>query len=567
MVKESLIQNPNTPGRDWSALDLLCDQYVKDIARLDPIAATEWGLPTDEGGLPDFSPDGMAEIEELGSELLTRISGIEPADQTDRITAAALRDRLGLESELFQTGERYAELNNLASPLQTIRDVFSLMPTETVEDWENIVSRIAAIPTALEGYKASLAKGSEMGMVAARRQIEIGIGQANKLADSSGYFSELVSACPSSIEAKLGAKTFGAAVRRAAEAYAGLARFLGEDLLPIAPDVDAVGRERYERFSAEFVGARVDLDETYEWGLEELARIDAAQLKIAENLYGSGTTLRQAFDRLEADPTRQVHGKDALKRWLQTTADMSIRELNGKEFDIPEPLLTIECMIAPTDEGGIWYTSPSSDFSRPGRMWWSIPEGDEVFHVWQERTTVFHEGVPGHHLQLGQAIYQEDTLNLWRRLACWNSGYGEGWALYAEQLMADLGFQDDPADMLGMLDAQRLRAARVVLDIGVHLQKPRPDGDGIWDADYAWEFLRSNVTGSDGMLRFELDRYLGWPGQAPSYKIGQRLWQQLADDYSVKHGNAPEVRRRFHTTALNLGSLPMGILREAVLAE
>ena len=96
-------------------------------------------------------------------------------------------------------------------------------------------------------------------------------------------------------------------------------------------------------------------------------------------------------------------------------------------------------------------------------MWWSVPEGQDTFHTWQELTTVHHEGVPGHHLQLGSALVQED-LNLWRRAVTWNSGHGEGWALYAEQLMAELGYMDDPGFRMGMLDAQRLRAARVVVD-------------------------------------------------------------------------------------------------------
>ena len=130
-------------------------------------------------------------------------------------------------------------------------------------------------------------------------------------------------------------------------------------------------------------------------------------------------------------------------------------------------------------------------------------------------------------------------LNRWRRLMCWVSGHGEGWALYAEKLMADLGFIDDPGDYLGMLDSQRLRAARVVLDIGFHLGLDAPEslGGGTWNREKAWQFLTDNVAMDRSFLAFELDRYLGWPGQAPSYKIGQRLWEQFRDEAKAEAGS------------------------------
>ncbi|MFM5905001.1 MAG: DUF885 domain-containing protein, partial [Micrococcales bacterium] len=220
-------------------------------------------------------------------------------------------------------------------------------------------------------------------------------------------------------------------------------------------------------------------------------------------------------------------------------------------------------MIAPTQHGGIYYTSPSDDFSRPGRMWWSVPVGVTEFDTWRETTTVYHEGVPGHHLQIAQQVYNREELNSWRRLASWSSGHGEGWALYAERLMADLGFLDDPADRLGMLDGQRMRAARVVLDIGVHLGKPKLDGTGKWDFEYALDFMGKNVNMSKEFVFFEVNRYFGWPGQAPSYKVGQRIWEQLRDEAMAKQGAAFDMKA-FHKKALNLGGLPLDTLRYAL---
>ena len=204
-----------------------------------------------------------------------------------------------------------------------------------------------------------------------------------------------------------------------------------------------------------------------------------------------GASVDEAIEFLEKDQSRKLNGTEALQKWMQATSDKAVEELSREHFDIPEAIRTLECMIAPTQEGGIYYTGPSDDFSRPGRMWWSVPEGVTQFDTWRELTTVYHEGVPGHHLQIAQATYNRATLNTWRRLLAGTSGHAEGWALYAERLMEELGYLDDPADRLGMLDGQRMRAARVVLDIGVHLGKPRLDGKGTWDADYALEFMRA----------------------------------------------------------------------------
>ena len=206
----------------------------------------------------------------------------------------------------------------------------------------------------------------------------------------------------------------------------------------------------------------------------------AEQESIAREIL-PGASVAEAIAFLDDDPGRKLHGTDALQRWMQETSDRAVAELGATQFDIPAEIRTLECLIAPTQEGGIYYTGPSDDFTRPGRMWWSVPEGVTEFDTWRELTTVYHEGVPGHHLQIGQAVVNRGKLNTWRRQLAGTSGHAEGWALYAERLMEGLGYLDDPADRLGMLDGQRMRAARVVLDIGVHLGKQRPDGDGAVD--------------------------------------------------------------------------------------
>ncbi|MCK0116919.1 DUF885 domain-containing protein [Isoptericola sp. S6320L] len=568
-------------NRARTALDDVADAYVRDVAALQPDAATMMGLPGHDHELPDLSPAGHEARADVDRALLRRLDELEaagqaPADDVDRVTLAAMRERVGLAVEQHEAGDPQSSLNNIESPVQQLRDLFDVVPTGTVEAWENIAARLNAVPQALAGYTESLTWSAGRGRVAAVRQVRAAVEQARELAGDGSTFTTLVtgeqaarvlddsSAC-SLVRAEL---ERGAAAAR--QAYGELADFLERELAPRAPQADAVGREAYSRYSREFLGATVDLDETYAWGLEELARIVAEQEELARTIAGPGATVADAVAALDADPARRLEGTAALRAWMQETADEAVADLAGTHFDIEGPVRTIECMIAPTQTGGIYYTPPSDDFSRPGRMWWSVPPGVSEFNTWREKTTVYHEGVPGHHLQCAAAVAARDTLNSWRRLACWVSGHGEGWALYAERLMADLGYLDDAGDRFGMLDAQRLRAARVVLDIGVHLGKELPAAWGgtgeKWDADNAWPFLLANVNMPEEFVRFELDRYLGWPGQAPSYKVGQRLWEQARDEARAAVGARGEAfdLRAFHARALGLGSVGLDVLREAL---
>ena len=547
--------------RTSTPLDAVAEAHVDALAANDPLAATGIGLPGHDHELPDYSPEGIGHWADELRRTLRLIEETPRTDVVDEVTAAAMRERLGLELESIEASDHFAAVNNIDSPVQWLRDVFDLMPTRSDDDWSNIASRMAGMPRAVSGYIETLREGITRGIVPARRAVTDVAAQATDLAGEKSRFRQLVS--------EAGREgTLGAELQRAAElarsAFGDLVRFLTQDLAPVARETDAVGRERYQRASREFLGARIDLDETYEWGVEALARITAEQEAIAGEIAGSGATISEAIAVLNADPANQLSGTEALREWMQRTADEAIAALDGKYFTLDPRVRSIEGMIAPSATGGIYYTGPSADFSRPGRMWWSVPAGVTEFTTWQEKTTVHHEGVPGHHLQIGQAVAQAENLNRWRSLVCWVSGHGEGWALYAERLMDEFGFLN-PGERLGMLDGQRLRATRVVLDLGIHLGKPAFDryGCGTWDHDKCWQLLRDNVAMEENQLRFELHRYLGWAGQAPSYLIGQRIWEQIRDDAARRAGQEFDLRD-FHDRALAVGSLPLDVLREVL---
>ena len=543
-------------GRPATAVDAVADRYLETSAALDPCGATESGIAGYDDQITDYSPHGVVARAEAARTALRELDATAPADAADTVTVAAMRERLGVLLDLHEAGLDLGELNVIDCPLQTMRDVFDLMPTDTEEDWATISRRLAQIPQRAAGYADGLRAAVSAGRAPAARQVRRGIEQSGQIQE---LFVRMVA------EAAPGTAALRDELHRhaqeAANAYAGLARVLREDVGPHARDTDGCGREAYRVLSRSFLGAAVDLDESYEWGLELLRGIVAEQDAIADRLY-PGATAAEALRRLDGERRYLIHGTEELARWMQDLSDRAVESLADTHFDIAEPLRQLECRIAPTHTGGIYYTGPSEDLSRPGRMWWSVPLGVDTFHTWQETTTVFHEGVPGHHLQIGRAVVLGDQLNRWRRMGCWVSGHGEGWALYAERLMAELGWLDDAGNRMGMLDAQRFRAARVVIDIGVHCGLTAPDG-GTWDAERAWAFLQSHSAMAEENLRFELDRYLGWPGQAPSYAIGQRIWQQLRDDLLSRGLSLKD----FHSRALDLGGLPLEVLRSALLTQ
>lgn len=554
-------------SRTPTPIDQIAEDWVTTLAELDPTVATWIGIPGKLDEYEDLSPEGHAAAMAAVREVLGRISNAPVVDDVDWVTKTDLVNELELQVEFDAAGMWLRDVNVIASPAQGIRDILDLMPTDTPENWADIAGRLSNLPRAVDGYIETLRLGIERGVTPAKRQIREVIDQARKHGAADGFFHNFTQGAqlpeggelPATVRADL---VRGAAV--SAAAYDSLARFLETELLPAGLDEDGIGRELYGLNSRRFLGATIDLDETYEWGIDELARMVAEQESIAHEIR-PGASVAEAIEVLDADPARTLHGTKALQEWMQQLSDRAVDELSKTHFDIPEPVKRLECMIAPTHEGGIYYTNPSDDFSRAGRMWWSVPDGVTEFNTWRETTTVYHEGVPGHHLQLGQAVYNRAKLNTYRRQLAGTSGHAEGWALYAERLMEQLGYLDDPGDRLGMLDGQRMRAARVVLDIGVHLGKPRLDGTGKWDWDYALDFMSKNVNMNEQFVRFEVNRYFGWPGQAPSYKVGQRIWEQLRDESRAREGAAFDIKQ-FHRKALDIGGVGLDTLKAALLS-
>ena len=543
----------------------LSDEYVERYAALDPIGATFEGLPGHDDELTDYSPDGIVERVEHERATLRQLEATPIESDGDRRAADVLTEDLQTSIDLFGAGEPFRQLNVIASPLQSVRMCFDLMPTDTQENWETIATRMGRVPEALNGIEATLTEGARQGLVAARRQVESCTQQADAWGgqgeNPAPFFLKLLEAYDrASIGDAALRRQLAHAADRATEAYASLGRFLVDEYLPHATETDAIGAERYVRFARAFNGIQLDLEETYAWGWEELHRIEHAMAEVAERIL-PGEPLDTVIAHLEADPERAIEGEDEFRGWLQDLLDRTVEELDGVHFDIPEPVKAVEAMIAPPGgAAAMYYTGPSEDFSRPGRTWYPTL-GKTRFPLWQEVSTCYHEGVPGHHLQIAQVRYLSETLSRYQRTLAGSSGHAEGWALYAERLMGELGYLDEPDYELGMLNAHAFRATRVVLDIGLHLELPIPQHERYhpgerWTPELALPFMIEHMRFPVDFLESELDRYLGWAGQAISYKVGERVWLAARDTVRKREGAAFDLKA-FHARALDLG--PMGL--------
>jgi uncharacterized protein (DUF885 family) len=548
-----------------SDVDRISDRFVERVAALHPIAATMMGVAGHDDQMTDFSPDGIAERSALARSTLHQLEHVDLESDRDRVARDVMVDEVELGLALDDAGERLRDLNIMHSPLQMIRQAFDLVPTTTVDDWEAIAARLALVPQGLDGYRTTLQAGAEQGLIAAQRQAAVCAQQADTWGGVTnrgrGFFQQYVEQFEASDVHEPGlAQRLAAEAQRADRAYATFGRFLVEEYLPVAAESDAVGADRYRLWARMFNGIELDLQETYDWGWSELHRIEHAMGSVADRIL-SGQPIPEVIEHLEHDPTRSIEGVDEFRAWLQNLLDTTVDELDGTHFDIPEPVKAVEAMIAPPGgAAAMYYTGPSEDFSRPGRTWYPTL-GKTVFPLWGEVSICYHEGVPGHHLQIAQVRYLADTLTRFQRVLAGSSGHAEGWALYAERLMGELGYLDDPAYELGMLRAQAMRAVRVVVDIGLHLQLRIPDDERYlpgetWTPEIALPFVIERSHFPADFMASEVDRYLGWPGQAISYKVGERVWLAARDAVKAREGAAFDLKE-FHRRALDLG--PMGL--------
>ena len=532
----------------YTPISAILDRLIDDGIKLSPMEATYMGIPGYDDQLDDLSPVGEKKREELVRNALAAVKAEAPVDEFDRIAKEVAIERLSSELKLSETKESHATFNLIASPVTGIRQIFEMMK-DSPELVSNVTQRLNAIQKAFDGWRETIEAAAKDGKVNAKRQVLATAGQLDTFANG-GFTAVAKKFNPALDNAEL-----VNAAKNAEKACADLASWLRDKYAPISQPEDGVGENRYKLWARHFTGADLNIRETYEWGVQELQRINDRMWVAAKKLYPDATTLREVADRLEKDPRYIVEGEEELLRRLREFIEKAVERLDGKEFDIDPRIKNCEARLAPEGSASAaYYMGPSEDLSRPGTTWFPTM-GRKTFGWWHIVSTWYHEAVPGHHLQVATSMVNADRLNRFQRNRVWVSGYGEGWALYAERLMDELGAFADPGFEMGYLSAQGLRAARVVVDIGMHCGYKDFDGN-VWNAESAFKVLHERALLDEISARSEVDRYLGWPGQAISYKVGERFWMEAREDAKKRLGSKFELKK-FHSYALNLG--PMGL--------
>ena len=321
--------------RALTDVDHIANEFYEAVLDLDPVIATEQGRTGVATQFRDYSPAGEEAYIQLVRATLKKLDQVIPIDDVDLVTLDAMQERLGLSLESHRAGLGGWQLNNIVSVPQEIRGGFDLMARNTEQDWANIAGRLFNVPQAITGFVQTLHTARVAGHVSPRRQIEIVIEQIAEYIAEDGFFDELAAEITQAVpdlaeQARRGAKA-------AKDGYATLKTYLHEVLLPAAPQQDAVGRKLYALHSRASLGASVDLDETYAWGVQELDRIIAQQRQVAEEIE-PGASIERAKEILDADPscTEPMRSASGCSRSRITQCTSS---------QVPSLILTVQCCV------------------------------------------------------------------------------------------------------------------------------------------------------------------------------------------------------------------------------
>ena len=543
----------------------LSSGIVDELAKIFPDIATEVGISGHDDRWTDLSPEGAETALHALRVMRRGVENVpEPENDWDRMAIDLAKVTLEEEAAHFEHEDHLRDLNSMASPLQAMREIWDHMAKETEEDWTNVVYRLERLPSALDGYRTALDAGRRRGMAVAERQVRSAVEQCRVSAGTTSRLTRLLDAYEQSngLGSMLG--RLETAVTDARAAFSEIGDYLADTYATDAAEHDGVGQERYVRAAYRYLGTTIDPVATYHWGWEQVAEL-SAQMKAVATEIKPGATMAEIDHLLCTDPDRIVPDREALAAFIQDRLDDALERLTGTHFDVPEPIRKVTVNIAPPGGSlGAYYVSPSEDFTRPGSVWWAVtPEGP--YKLFDEVSTAYHEGFPGHHLQVGVQMSLAEKLSRLHRLWVWKPGSGEGWALYAERFMNELGFFEKPDYVLGWLSGQMLRACRVVIDIGSHLDLPIPQGQPFhpgerWSFETAVEMLVDYAALGKPYAESEVTRYLGWPGQAISYKVGEQAILEIRDDVKARLGSAFDTKA-FHARLLEVGPVGLDLLR------
>jgi prolyl oligopeptidase len=534
----------------------------------DPVFASRLG---DRRYNSDWSDDSVDAIE--ARHLETR----QFLRRLLRIDSAGLSEASRLDYELFRREltadvERHQFRGDLSpfshrGGIQSLDSLADLLRFETASDYEDWIARLGKLDTLVDQQIALAEAGIEAGIVPPRvlmqrvpDQIEV---QLVDTAEASPFF-EVFETLPETIDAETRARLREEALAVIEDvvlpAYTRLGRWFEDDYLPATRETVGLsalpnGSAWYEFLAREYTTTTMTPDEIHRLGLDEVKRLRDAMLEIIQEV-GFDGGFDAFLEYLRTDPKFYFDDPDDLyEAYLATCKriDPELVKLFGKLPRMPYGVRPIPDSIAP-DTTTAYYTRPAADGSRAGTYWVNLYR-PEVRPKYEIEVLSVHEAVPGHHLQL--ALQQElGDLPAFRRYSGFTA-FSEGWGLYSESLGYELGLYRDPYSRFGALTYEMWRAVRLVVDTGIHYKG--------WTRDQAIDFFKANAAKTEHDIINEVDRYIGNPGQALAYKIGQLKMLELRRAAETRLGDRFDIRA-FHDELLGAGAVPLDVLESRMNA-
>ncbi len=550
-----------------NALQKLFSDYYEFLLRDYPIQATYVGRADYNDRWDDPSPEHQKEYLASLQRFLGRLHAIPHATVAarDRLSYELLDRQLKEKIEEAEIISTFNSVNHMGGGHLAIFSAVAIEPANTVKDYENQVARLRALPkwvdeTIAAANLALAEKRIQPKLTAERELAELDIEMAPEAMQSSllAAFTKFPESIPAADQERLRTQAIDAYTHAFLPAWHKLRDYVSNTYLPAARDSYGLsqalgGAQMYAFLVRQQTTTNYTPDQIHETGLREVARIQSEMAKIRQQLNFTGTpeefsdqVLNAPQFRFQSEAEILAHGRDIVKR-----VDPELPRLFKVLPRIPLGVAAIPPDRARTSSE--YYEFPALDGSRAGYLFMRTVDPEKQSSCCLE-STLLHESVPGHHLQVALS-YEVPAMPEFRKISQFTA-YTEGWALYAETLGPDLHMYETPYEMYGYWQGQILRAARLVVDTGIHAKG--------WTREQAINYMVSvGADPSRDFIASEVDRYIAWPGQALAYKVGQLKIQELRALAEKELGPKFDIRD-FHDIVLRNGTIPLDVLEEQV---
>ena len=535
---------------------LFDEQYESDLRNF-PTRATAYGDYRYNDKIGDYSLAAVAERNQTDRGFLSRLNaiGTDGFSDQDQLSHDLLVRVLEQRIADFNLKEYEMPVNQFSGVHTAVADLPLAVPLDSVKHYEDYIARLHQIPRALSQITEILRAGMKDNLMPVRFLLEKISAQCQGIIDSNPFLLP-TKKYPTNItaeEQKRLTQEISAAIETdVIPAYKAFATFVRTEYAPHGRTTLAVtsltdGEKRYRNDIYGRTTTHMTADEIHQIGLHEIERIEGEMTLIAKK--EGFADLASFRASLKTNPKyKPASAEQILEDFRHYIAQMEPK-LTELFTLLPKSPVTVEAIPAFQAAAASHYVTGTPDGKRPGRVVVATSNFAERSLI-DDEAVAYHEGVPGHHMQLS-VQQQLSGLPKFRLHGLGFNAYSEGWALYAEQLGKEVGFYQDPVSDYGRLSSELFRAVRLVVDTGIHSKG--------WTRDQVVEFFRKSGAVDEPTIQSETDRYIAWPAQALSYKLGQLKFRELRERARKELGSKFDIRR-FHDEMLDGGTLPLDML-------